>query len=254
MKRTGLLITFWYLTMVIFAQSQTKNSAPVPPSYLIDGLFYLDRPTGVVGQKVEHAVLKAKDGHIVHFLKLERELPERDKKYAIPLAKVWNGKFFLQESKKPQKFTRYVEVKPRPTLLREGDRIGKFTVTDTEGKLWTNWNTAGKTLLLDFWQTSCGPCIKEMPEMNTWMTICPNVNYFAVTWNTAEQIKPIINKQQFRFRQIASDTVFNRMFSVPATPTTVIVDKTGVIRKVIIGTNQQKRDELLDCLRQLEKE
>ena len=254
MKRTGLLLMIICLATIVFAQSSAKSSTPIIPKYLIDGRFYKDRPTDTEGQNVGSAVLKAKDGNLVFLLKLERELPERDKAYAIPLDKVWNGKFFLEESKKPQKWMYFKEVKPRPTLLKEGDRIGVFSVTDTEGKVWNDLNTLGKPLLLDFWQITCGPCIKEMPEMNTWLTICPNVNYFAVTWNTPEQIKPIVEKQRFLFRQIANDKVLNRKFAVPLTPTTIIVDKTGVIRKVIVGTNQQKRDELLHCLRQLEKE
>ena len=44
------------------------------------------------------------------------------------------------------------------------------------------------------------------------------------------------------------------MFGVQQTPTTVVIDKQGVVRKLTIGTNQQKRDELLKTIRQLSAE
>lgn len=79
----------------------------------------------------------------------------------------------------------------------------------------------------------------------------PDVNYLAVTWNTPEQIQKIVERQGFRFRQIAGDSVLWKMFGVQQTPTTVVLDKQGVVRKITIGTNQQKRDELLKTIRQL---
>lgn len=41
---------------------------------------------------------------------------------------------------------------------------------------------------------------------------------------------------------------------VEQTPTTVLVDKKGIVRKVEIGTNERKRKELLECLKELVKE
>lgn len=90
-----------------------------------------------------------------------------------------------------------------------------------------------------------------MSELSKWLDACPDVNYLAVTWNTPEQIQKIVERQGFRFRQIAGDSVLWKMFGVQQTPTTVVLDKQGVVRKITIGTNQQKRDELLKTIRQL---
>ena len=82
----------------------------------------------------------------------------------------------------------------------------------------------------------------------------PDVNYLAVTWNTPEQIQTIVERQGFRFHQVANDSALWKMFGVQQTPTTVVIDKQGVVRKLTIGTNQQKRDELLKTIRQLSAE
>lgn len=93
-----------------------------------------------------------------------------------------------------------------------------------------------------------------MPELSKWLDTCPDVNYLAVTWNTPEQIQTIVERQRFRFHQVANDSALWKMFGVQQTPTTVVIDKQGVVRKLTIGTNQQKRDELLKTIRQLSAE
>ncbi len=41
-----------------------------------------------------------------------------------------------------------------------------FELTDIEGKVYTNENLLGKVVVLNFWRTRCGPCVKEIPELN----------------------------------------------------------------------------------------
>ena len=46
---------------------------------------------------------------------------------------------------------------------------------------------------------------KEMPDLNEWMKVCPDVTYFSTTWNTAEQIKKIVENSPFLFTHIANE-------------------------------------------------
>lgn len=64
-----------------------------------------------------------------------------------------------------------------------------------------------------------------MPELNEWMKICPDVTYFSTTWNTAEQIKKIVENRPFLFTHIADELFFFNLFKVQVTPTTLLVDK-----------------------------
>lgn len=45
--------------------------------------------------------------------------------------------------------------------------------------------------------------------------------------------------------------LFIALMLVQHTPATVVIDRDGVVRKVVSGTNQQKRDELLECVKSL---
>ena len=41
------------------------------------------------------------------------------------------------------------------------------------------------------------------------------------------------------------------MFMVQQTPTTVLIDKDGVVRKLVIGTNGQKRHDMLEAIKEV---
>lgn len=58
-------------------------------------------------------------------------------------------------------------------------------------------NVAGRPMVLNFWYTGCGPCIREMPELNKWMEVYPDVTYLATTFDSAAQIKKIVEEPSF---------------------------------------------------------
>ena len=130
----------------------------------------------------------------------------------------------------------------------------RVKVKDTTGRVWTKADIIGKPFVLNYWHTGCRPCIKEMPELNEWMKICPDVTYFSTTWNTAEQIKKIVENRPFLFTHIADELFFFNLFKVQVTPTTLLVDKKGIIRYWEEGTSESKRAYLLDRLKELSAE
>lgn len=218
--------------------------------FLINGMFFSEAPTELDGNPVSISILRMDDGRKLMYVK-GLELSAESKAYAlsphdVPDADTWLAKakeatFFLDMSIQP----------PKALRLKEGDALGAFTATDMTGKVWTERDFIGRPLVLNFWYTGCGPCIKEMPELSSWMDICPDARYLAVTWNSAAQIKPIVERRHFRFTQIVNDSLLFRKFGIEQTPTTVIVNGEGRIHKIVVGTNQQKREALLSALKEL---
>ena len=41
-----------------------------------------------------------------------------------------------------------------------------FTLADLRGKTWTLKDLRGMVVLLNFWQTSCPPCVHEIPALD----------------------------------------------------------------------------------------
>ena len=67
-----------------------------------------------------------------------------------------------------------------------GKPFPDFKVKDTTGRVWTKADIIGKPFVLNYWHTGCRPCIKEMPELNEWMKICPDVTYLEYSGTDKE--------------------------------------------------------------------
>ena len=56
-----------------------------------------------------------------------------------------------------------LSVAPVMSALAEGKLV--FSLSDTRGKIHTLSQYAGKWVVVNYWATSCPPCIKEIPQL-----------------------------------------------------------------------------------------
>lgn len=252
------LSLFLFLSLVFVWAGLCSAQTTKDKYCLINGYFFKGMPPGIKSDTgTAMIILKDGEGHTALELRLPKgkSLPEYAMKYRIPVEEVPGGEALLQLSRERKQRTAAIGGLNTVEL---DEWVGKpfpdFKVTDTTGRVWTKADLLGKPSVLNYWYTGCGPCIREMPELSEWTKICPNVNYLAATWNTAEQIKKIVETRPFLFTHIADDISLFNLFKVQVTPTTVLVDKKGIIRYWEEGTSASKRDYLLEKLKELAAE
>lgn len=234
---------------------QPVEGEMVRASQLIDGLFFTERPEPLPVGQLEIGFVKDSLGNKVAVTVYPegKRLSAEAVELAIPVERVFCGEELLQAVQDARMIS---VVIPAPSELRYGvgDTLPAFSEVDDRGRRWTEKDAAGRPLVLNFWYTGCRPCIREMPELNLWMEACPDALCLSVTWNTAEEIRPIVERQGFAFHRIVNARQLWDAFGIRETPATVVVDRKGVIRRIEIGTSILQRRRLLECLKEAEAE
>jgi len=130
-----------------------------------------------------------------------------------------------------------VEDAKKEVKKMKGQKFPDFELTSLEGKNFTSENTKGKYVLFNFWFTSCGPCIEEMPELNELVEEFSDkdVVFVAPTWNETPRVEKFLNRFQFEYEIVADVKDFCVEMNVRSYPTHFIVNPDGVIEKVMIG-------------------
>ncbi|MCI0490782.1 MAG: TlpA family protein disulfide reductase [Blastocatellia bacterium] len=137
------------------------------------------------------------------------------------------------------------ELTPMPTLKLK-DLGGK----DVDAKKFK-----AKILVVDFWATWCGPCIKEIPAYNDLQAKYADkgVKLIGVTVASgeAEEVKPFVSRHNMKYAVLMGDDDMAYEFGVRAFPTTFLVTSDWKIYQRYIGAGPAKIRKLESDIEEL---
>jgi cytochrome c biogenesis protein CcmG, thiol:disulfide interchange protein DsbE len=91
----------------------------------------------------------------------------------------------------------------------------------------------GKPSLVNFWFTRCAPCLDEVPVFNRLVKEHQNAFHFlAISFEKASTVERFLNKQPFDFVHAVEAKAFIDSLQLSAYPTTLLLDRHGIIREV----------------------
>lgn len=250
MKGQSLL---WFMLTCVWVE--LCFAQPAEKYYMYNGLFFEGMPPGVCSSDISAFIThEDTEGQKMIELKLQKgkKPAEGYQSYQTPATKVPQAAFFLAS-------VRMGEGRRLPVMsanaLKKNQWIGKpfpeFKVTDWSGKVWTRDDIVGKPTVLNFWYSGCGPCRREMPDLNHWMEALPEVNYLATTFDEKHQVQSIIENTPFLYTHILGEMFFFNLFKISGMPVTILVDKKGIIRYIEEGAGTAKLRYLFNFLKKL---
>ena len=110
----------------------------------------------------------------------------------------------------------------------------------------------GKKIVINYWATWCGPCIKEMPELKRAEEILQNYNYtfLLVSDETISKINTFKNEKKFDFNFLKSINS-NEINGVYSLPTTYIFDENGKKVESFVGVVAWDSEQIINKLKKL---
>ncbi len=134
--------------------------------------------------------------------------------------------------------------------LKEGAEAPDFTLPDLNGKPLKLSSLRGKYVILDFWGSWCGWCIKGMPEMKKYYDKYKDkLEILGVDCNDTEaKWKAAVEKHQISWKHVRQSKETQSVsddYGVQGFPTKILIDPKGKIVKVIVGEDSAFY-ELLD--------
>jgi peroxiredoxin len=130
-----------------------------------------------------------------------------------------------------------------------GDRAPDFALRDLHGNQVSLHGFLGKPVLLHFWAVDCDYCRAEQPDylqaIHNLGAHAPKILAIDAWGESRGYVAPYVTRTHLPGTVLIDPphTVFDSLYKGQGTPTTVYIDKQGIIRQTVIGP--ESRDQIV---------
>lgn len=115
-----------------------------------------------------------------------------------------------------------------------GGTLPEVAAARLDGTEDTLGNYAGKVVLIDFWATWCGPCVRVLPDLRKLVDDLPAQRFALLSISVDEDVETVTEFQQaepmpWANWHVGEKSQLAQLWDVRALPTYVLVDDQGVI-------------------------
>ena len=119
------------------------------------------------------------------------------------------------------------------------DTVPSFKIIASNGKIFNSEVLRGKVILLDFWEQYCGPCIKELPnlQLNANEYNSDSVIVLSLCRDSTDLFNRILKEKHITTLNVAANTrPFQELMGIQIYPAFAVIDKNGILRNYIFGS------------------
>jgi peroxiredoxin len=144
-----------------------------------------------------------------------------------------------------------------PVLPEVGNKAPSFTLKDIDGNSVSLSDFPDRVVILDFWATWCHACKESSQELDRLYRKYKERGVIILGISidrgddAIEKVRFFAERYKLSYPMLMDEQEVNKKYQVTHIPTTFILDKNHVIRKIFIGSIPELRDKISDQVEKL---
>jgi len=138
------------------------------------------------------------------------------------------------------------------------DTAPDFTLKSLEGSNLRLEEYRGQVVLINFWASWCGPCRQEMPLLDRLHQRYVDTGFAVLGINVEGEVAPaqeLIDKVPVTFPVLIDEgQLVSELYKLEAMPSTVVVDRDGVVRYIHRGYKPGDEAKYVEVVKELIRE
>ena len=152
----------------------------------------------------------------------------------------------VPESRAPARsWPRQSPASSRAASPDAGSSIPEFCLNDLTGRRVCSSQFRGKVLLIDFWASWCGPCKTEMPAYEKFQEAYGQKGLVVIgiglSMDNPANLKKFARALGVHYTLLMGTKAMQDKFGLLGIPTTILVDRKGIVRDRIVGFDYPAR-------------
>lgn len=138
------------------------------------------------------------------------------------------------------------------------DDAPDFTLKSLEGSNLRLEEYRGQVVLINFWASWCGPCRQEMPLLDRLHNRYEDTGFAVLGINVEGDVAPaqeVVAETNVTFPILIDDgQKVSQLYNLKAMPSTVVVDRDGVVRYIHLGYKPGDEAKYVEVVKELIRE